>query len=191
MRWGVIYRVGDDVADLLVPFIREKGGLEDIAQIEAAYTSASLGRIDAAEFWRSVGISQDYEDEYLKRLQLSDGVTEFLDVALTRFDRVACLSNDLSVWSRKLRSRLGLEPYFTNWYISSDLGVRKPDAEIYRKMLSDLAVSPAEVLFVDARLKNLYPAAELGIQTIYYDPNRSGDNGGHGTVSHLRTLLEF
>ena len=52
---GVVYEVGDDVADLLGPFVREKGGCVEQQAIAAAYTDASLGRISATEFWQRVG----------------------------------------------------------------------------------------------------------------------------------------
>jgi HAD superfamily hydrolase (TIGR01509 family) len=186
---GVIYRVGDDVADLLVPFIHQNGGVHNIEQIEAAYIQASLGKINAAKFWQLVGISPALEDEYLSTLQLSDGLPQFLDAAKAQFDRVVCLSNDLSEWSRKLRSKFGLERYLTGWYISGDLGFRKPDPQIYRLILDDLSVAPAESLFVDDRIKNLNAAAELGMQTVYYDPGEPGGCSGHKSVSRLMAIL--
>jgi HAD superfamily hydrolase (TIGR01509 family) len=187
---GVIYWIGDDVADVLIPFIYEKGGTAERDEIEAAYNEASLGNIDAIEFWRRVGVSPDLEDEYLARLELSEGVIQFLQAALRQFERIVCLSNDLSAWSRKLRQRFGLEQHITGWYISGDIGHRKPASEIYRHMLQDLVVAPSQVVFVDDRIKNLSAANELGIQTIYFDPTRLGNADGHRTVSTLATLLE-
>ena len=46
---GVIYSVGDDVRDLLCPFIEEKGGTKDVPKIERLYHSASLGNMSAAD----------------------------------------------------------------------------------------------------------------------------------------------
>lgn len=186
---GVIYRVGDDVAHLLIPFIRENGGRDDTAQIESAYTEASLGQISAAEFWKRVGISDALEDQYLQRLELSDGLPKMLEVVGERFDEVDCLSNDVAEWSRKLRTRFGLERHISRWYISGELGARKPSLEIYRHMLHDLNVAPDDVLFVDDRAKNLHAAAELGIQTVYFDPANNGNNGGHRTISSLSELV--
>jgi putative hydrolase of the HAD superfamily len=186
---GVIYPVGDDVANFLVPFIRKKSGLDDVEQIETLYIQASLGAFDADEFWRRVGLAPDLEDEYLEQLVLSDGLLEFLEAARPQFDQVACLSNDVSAWSRKLRNRFGLDRYINHWYISGDLGVRKPHLGIYRRMLNDLTVEPATVLFIDDRPKNLHAAGELGIQTVYYDPAHNGNGGGHKKVSRLTELL--
>jgi putative hydrolase of the HAD superfamily len=186
---GVIYQVGDDVADLLVPFIREKNGVHNVADIQAAYLRASLGQIETDEFWQRVRIPPELEDEYLTRLTLSSGLHEFLQSATTQFERIVCLSNDVPRWSRKLRQRFELESHINDWYISGDLGIRKPDARIYDCMLADLGVAAAQVLFVDDRPKNLDPAADIGIQTVYFDPDRIGNRSGHRTVAKLIEVL--
>jgi HAD superfamily hydrolase (TIGR01509 family) len=185
---GVIYEVGDDVADLLIPFIQEHGGISDAEEIGSIYKEASLGRMPAREFWRRVNVSHELEDEYLSRLRLSDGVLEFLKSAARQFGRIVCLSNDLSEWSRKLRRQFGLEPYFAGWYISGDLGVRKPDRQIYERMLTDLNVDPSHVLFVDDRVKNLDAAAESGIQTVYYANGQTCNGGGHRAIARLAEI---
>ena len=185
---GVIYEVGDDVAELLIPFIRERGGIADTHQIEGVYKDASLGRIQARDFWRRVGVAHELEDDYLSRFRLSEGLHEFLAAASERFARIICLSNDLSEWSRKLRRSFGLEPYFAGWYISGDIGVRKPDSRIYQYMITDLNVDPSQVLFVDDRVKNLDAADELGIQTVYYDVGHMGGAKGHWTISQLSEI---
>src|SRR5262249_38960673 len=186
---GVIYRVGDDVVDLLVPFVREHSRTARIPEIKAAYLDASLGKITSAQFWMRVGVSPDLEDEYLSRFELSDGLHELLSAAPTRFERVVCLSNDVSEWSKKLRQNFKLEPCFQAWYISGDLGCRKPDLEIYQKMLDDLAVEPFDVCFVDDRPKNLHPAARLGINTVCYAPESYGPRTPHSWVFRLQNLL--
>src|SRR5690349_6737895 len=117
---GVIYSVGDDVADLLVPFILEHDGNQNREAIEAAYREASLGKIDADKFWQRVNVPPRLEDEYLLKFELSDGLIEMLESARSRFSQVACLSNDVSRWSRKLRQRFQLEPFFSSWFISGD-----------------------------------------------------------------------
>jgi FMN phosphatase YigB (HAD superfamily) len=187
---GVIYRVGDDVVALLVPFIREQGGIRDADAIEAAYREASLGNFDAREFWRRVGISPDLEDQYLARLELSTGVLEFLRLAPARFQSVVCLSNDLSEWSHRLRRRFCLEPYFAAWYISGDLGLRKPDPQIYARVVAELGVPATRLMFVDDRVRNLDPAADLGMDTVYFGADAAETVERHRTIHRLATLLE-
>ncbi len=44
---GVIYSVGDDVGELLCPFLLEKGGIKDSSRIDAIYDAASIGEAAA------------------------------------------------------------------------------------------------------------------------------------------------
>ncbi len=187
---GVIYEVGDDVADLLVPFVLANGSDCTVSEIEAGYIEASLGQIGADELWKRVGVSPAREDEYLAQLSLTDGLREFLSAAHTRFQRVVCLSNDVSRWSRKLRRIHRLESHINGWFISGDLGLRKPDPRIYDRMINELAVAPGEILFVDDRVKNLASAAAVGIQTVHYNYSDNGDSGGHPSIARLAAILE-
>ena len=50
-------------------------------------------------------------------------------------------------------------------YFSHEMGMRKPDAEIYQKVLNNHALNPAETLFLDDKLANLEGAQQCGIQT--------------------------
>ena len=152
---GVIYTAADDIAELLVPFVLENGGLSDGAFIADRYTCASLGEIEAPSFWQSVGLSPTLEDDYLSRHQLTDGLVPFLENLPPCVSSVWCLSNDVSQWSKKLRSIHDLEQRFAGFVISGDVGIRKPDSGIYDCLL-ELVCRPAKcVLFVDDRPKNL------------------------------------
>jgi HAD superfamily hydrolase (TIGR01509 family) len=187
---GVIYSVGDDVKDLLCPFIAEKGGIRDIDKITSLYTSASLGNMTSIEFWQAADIAPDLEDEYLQRHKLTDGLIEFLEVINSRGVEVWCLSNDFSEWSKKLRDRFKLERYIRGFVISGDVGLRKPDQAIFQYLLKRLAINARDVVFVDDNPKNLDAAAELGFKTILFDAN--GENlsySGYESVTDFNELL--
>jgi HAD superfamily hydrolase (TIGR01509 family) len=167
---GVIYSVKDDVRDLLYPFIVEKRGVEDSYQVEELYRSASLGRISAVDFWRAVNIEPALEKEYLTRHRLTDGVIDYLSKAKLRGCDVWCLSNDVSEWSKQLRVRFGLNKYVTNFIISGDFGIRKPDPAIFALLIDELQKIPGEITFIDDNINNLDSAANLGIGTILFNP---------------------
>jgi putative hydrolase of the HAD superfamily len=165
---GVIFRDGDDVADLLVPFVASHGGSRDAAFVEERYRSASLGELTAEEFWQSVGLSPDLENAYLVQYRLNDGAAAFLEQSHELFSRVCCVTNDVSEWSRKLRRRFGLDRAIERWFVSGDIGWRKPDAAIYERVLRDLRVPAERLVFVDDRLRNVQAAAALGIISVVF-----------------------
>ncbi len=168
MPMGVLFCAADDVAELLIPFIRSAGGETGSRVIESAYLEASLGRIDADAFWARVGLSADLERAYLANHRLAGGALQFLASAGRAGVPVWCLSNDVGRWSQHLRESLGLSPLLAGAVISSDVGARKPDRQIYERLLAASGFAPAELLFVDDRASNVAAATALGIPAIRF-----------------------
>jgi putative hydrolase of the HAD superfamily len=59
-------------------------------------------------------------------------------------------------------------PAFTAVVVSSDVGLRKPDRNIYLLAADRIGVEPAECVFVDDLEVNLAPARELGMTTVLH-----------------------
>jgi HAD superfamily hydrolase (TIGR01509 family) len=186
---GVMYRAADDVADLLVPHVAAHGG--DATRVDVEYLRASRGEQTSADFWRSVGLDASNEDAYLIGHAIAPDLIAFLDWARRRDLELACLSNDVSEWSRKLRGRFGLERYITHWLISADVGARKPEARIYEELVARVGREPGSLLLVDDRVKNLDAARRAGLETVLLDPtSRTCDHPRVASLSDLAALLE-
>lgn len=52
-------------------------------------------------------------------------------------------------------------------YLSHEMGMRKPDAEIYRQVLQEEGVSASEALFFDDNEENISGAKQIGINSIW------------------------
>lgn len=61
----------------------------------------------------------------------------------------------------------GLEPLFKKTYFSHELGMRKPNEDIFVHVLSDADIRPEETIFIDDFIENIETARKLGIQTIH------------------------
>ena len=193
---GVIYQSCDDVEELLVPFIREKGSDIDKKIIEDLYTRTSLGEFSSEEFWVKVGVDYNLEDEYLDRHRLSVGLLDFLFVIKDQVKApIYCLSNDVSEWSIKLRKKFQLDQYIERWFISGDLKIRKPSPGIYAVLIRATNVMPTQMLFVDDREKNIVKANEFGIQTVLCKINNSvegyNDEGESKVTYSFNELLDL
>ncbi|MGI9318543.1 MAG: HAD-IA family hydrolase [bacterium] len=167
---GVIFQSADDVAELLIPFIAERSGSFDEEVIQSAYLAASLGKISPDEFWQRVDVPSALEDEFLSRHRLNPGITGLLSEAKSKGISVWCLSNDVSRWSDKIRNNLGIEEFLSGSVISGDVGIRKPDREIYEALIQSSGFEIEDILFVDDREKNVAAARESGIETIMFEP---------------------
>ena len=163
---GVIYRARDDVAELLVPFVRRHGSRANANDVAALYEKASLGQLDADAFWRALELDPGIEDDYLAGHDLSEGLFAFLESARISGIDVWCLSNDVSRWSVKLRERFGLDGLFADFVISADIGFRKPSEQAFRCLLDRIGGAPE--LFVDDRPRNVSVARSMGIPSVRF-----------------------
>jgi HAD superfamily hydrolase (TIGR01509 family) len=189
---GVMYVDGDDVGQLLLPFIKEKGLDSPRSVVEPLYFRCSRGEFSTEELWRRLGADGDtatWDDEYVSRYSLSAGVHEFLNRMASKKTRIAALTNDTSSWSRRLRRRFQIDERINPWIVSGDVGHRKPNPEMYRSLLEAIpAVPPERMLFVDDRVANLDAAAQFGLKTVQF----GGESGhDHEVVPDFAALTRF
>jgi len=191
---GVIFTVGDDVSDLLIPYILSVKPHTQKEKIKRLYLSASLGEISAKRFWKELEFSEGeidnvqkyYLDTYLTLDKEFAGCVKMLKEKYV----IALLSNDIAEWSAYLRNRHGIDDHIDNAFISSDLGLRKPDPEIYREALRRLKLKPSECVFIDDSPERVDAAAELGIASILFNRNNEEYKGIQvRTFGELRNIL--
>lgn len=62
---------------------------------------------------------------------------------------------------------------FEKLFVSSEMGLRKPDAEAFEFILNDISVEPGQLLFFDDSAENLEGAELMGIQTVLVTDSES------------------
>lgn len=93
--------------------------------------------------------------------------------------RTGLISNS---WGTRRYDRELLTELFDGVAISGDVGVRKPDPDIYELGAQRIGVLPRECVFVDDLAFNLPPAAELGMATVHHTDSEK-------TIAELELLL--
>ncbi len=183
---GVVYREGDDIHQILVPFVREMGSTVTEDEIIARSRALSLGRMTTADFWRSLEIEGDanqLDDAYLARHQLNPGVIKFLRTLRDQGVQVACITNDATTWANKLKARHSLGGLIDPWILSGAVGVRKPDRPIFEVLRRVTGQPPNLIMVVDDDLANLDAARELGYRTAWFAPGATVDeSNGHAIL---------
>ena len=86
---------------------------------------------------------------------------------------LALLSNMVKEIGIHLRDELRLFDGFTHVAYSYELGVIKPEPEIYAHVLAALSIGPEDVLFVDDREVNVLAARALGWHAIVFRGRKS------------------
>jgi HAD superfamily hydrolase (TIGR01509 family) len=130
------------------------------------------GEIDEAEVARRYFTDRPCDLEGYKAILRAgyrwlDGIEALLSDLSAAGVRMHALSN-YPAWYRLIEERLAVSRYVAWSFVSSDLGVRKPDPEIYLRAARTLGVDPAECLFVDDRAKNCAGAETVGMAAIQF-----------------------
>jgi len=80
---------------------------------------------------------------------------------------VGCLTNT-EIEIADINKTTGLFGYFQKVYLSTEIGLSKPNVAIYNYMLADIDCSPQEVIFIDDRSENVESALRIGINAIQF-----------------------
>jgi putative hydrolase of the HAD superfamily len=184
---GVLYREPDDVANMLIPFARQRGSTKSDAEIEARVRWLRLGRITSAEFWPAIGVQgqpDELDTAYLSAHQLSPGVIKYLRTIRERGVRVACATNDSTAWAYRLRASHSLETLIEKWVISGSVGVAKPDPALFEVLRRVLEDEPSAILLIDDSLDVLDAARARGFATAWFSPDGTRSEARDHTIIH-------
>lgn len=106
----------------------------------------------------------------IKNLQLLE--------AIQKSHRIFLLSNTNEVHIQKVHQQLQLvsehktlHPYFEKTYFSSDIGMRKPNADIFEFVLNENKLNPSKTLFIDDTAQHILGAQKVGIDTYHLQKN--------------------
>jgi putative hydrolase of the HAD superfamily len=141
--------------------------------VVTAFETGHLGLeqyLDRTIFYRP----RDFTKEKVKDFMF--GVSQPKDDSLALVARLAAsrklflatLNNESRELNLHRIERFGLKKYFSVFFSSCFLGVKKPDEEIYVKALAISQRAPAECVFIDDRALNLDAPKRLGVKTIHF-----------------------
>lgn len=90
--------------------------------------------------------------------------------------RIFLLSNTNDIHMDAVRRSLvnsgcgkALEEYFEKVYLSCEMGLRKPDPQIFTKVCEEQGLDPARTLFIDDSPQHIAGAQSVGLQTLFLE----------------------
>jgi epoxide hydrolase-like predicted phosphatase len=136
---------------------------------------ATLGRISAEQHWNVLGQSLNLPPDEMSEVQrgfwggdrVDEDLVDYIRSLRPKY-RIALLSNAWSNLRQDLDQRWKIAEDFDEIFISSELGVAKPDPRIFQVALQYLNCKPDEVVFIDDFLNNVGTAKATGIHTIQF-----------------------
>lgn len=186
--YGVIMK---DPEAGFIPFVNSTFPDLRLDDIYLYWDKADAGEISSLDFLREIGIKGDLgktEKEFLDTVEINESFYEFAPILKQQF-HLALLSNDISEWSRYIRSKYKLNEYFDVITVSGDVKVRKPDPEIFLLTVGKLGLPASHCIYVDDRRSNLSAAQALGMDTILFNTRNVPYDGK--TVNSFKELAEM
>ena len=143
--------------------------LDDARRERFRRVFAALGiRVDPADAHR---VAAAYRDGYARTREAVEGAIELLS-ALRRSVNIGVVTNNLLEEQRDKLKVCGLAPYIDELVASEDVGVSKPDPEIFRIALQRLRVDVAEAVMVgDSWRNDIEGAHAAGLRAVWFNPD--------------------
>ncbi|HRY22444.1 MAG TPA: HAD family hydrolase [Candidatus Dojkabacteria bacterium] len=115
---------------------------------------------------------------FLEMFVLNPEFWEFRDFLEKKSLKKGILSNMPKVWGEYFFKKLNLEGEFDPIVLSGEVGMRKPDKEIYLEFEKRSGIPLGKSLFIDDKLGNLKTASNLGVKTVHFSRLKNKRNGG-------------
>ena len=163
-----VYTGGED--ELVVAFETGRISDEEFATAFAARISEIAGK----------PVSPDrLVERIFSDLAIEEDMMRAVERARAAGLKTGLLSNS---WGMGLYPRPRIDALFDAVVISGEVGMRKPDAQIFHLAVDKLGVSPARSVFVDDHPGHLKAALELGMTTVLHKAPAQ-------TIPELESLL--
>lgn len=176
---GVILNINYQLAEQAF----EKLGIENFAELFSQASQSKLfdrlekGVISPAEFRKELcslskkNLTDDQIDKAWNAMLL-DLPPERIELLkkLKEHYKIYLLSNTNKIhidqFSCRTISREKLESLFDKVYFSSEIGMRKPDSEIFEHVLKENGLKPSETLFIDDSIQHIEGAEKVEIRAV-------------------------
>jgi putative hydrolase of the HAD superfamily len=159
---------GVDEGPFWAAYSAHRDGLDLGSAGVAAYWEAIAGEVGAN--WDSARVHELWAADFRSWLSINPGTVEVLADLKAGGTRLALLSNAGPDYGSYFRCG-PLGDFFEACYVSGELNLLKPHAEIYRHVLGDLSIAAGDAVFVDNRESNVRGAEAIGITGhVFTDP---------------------
>jgi putative hydrolase of the HAD superfamily len=103
-------------------------------------------------------------------LQLFPGALDLIAALRARGCKLGIVTNGFAATHNEKVDRLGLRPYVDGLFLADEMGMVKPDPEIFRLVCRTLGSEPARTAMVGDRYdRDIVGAAEVGLFTVLID----------------------
>ena len=168
-----------NISKFLIP-LSQKSHASHISKNAVEYSeifeSFETGKISPEEFYKFIVGKTAYSGSYEEFCYIWNNIFDVpnrktIDIIISLKKRypIALLSNTNPLhYEFKKKEHPEIFSLFDKTYLSYKIGLRKPDPEIYQKMISDLGFNPQEIFFTDDLHENVAAARTCAIKSYQF-----------------------
>ena len=161
--------------ELAASFGLTRKELEDLVFDSTSANLASIGKISERDHWQAIFLQLDVPVDRQTDFEAAFWAGDSLDLELIDFlgslrpeHKTGLLSNAWTGGRHNLFDNYACKDVFDVSIFSYEVGLAKPDPEIFQLILSRLNVKAEETIFLDDNLQNIQAAVLLGFQSIRF-----------------------
>lgn len=148
--------------------------------IDSAYAKSVEGSISRGNLLKTLSINLNYPIEKIEKLyvkayrQIYKKNKYLFKIAKKLKNNgyeIAILSDQWYLSKQALMQKKDFD-MFNVQIVSCDVGMRKPNPEIFHLILDKLKLKAQETIFIDNQTWNLIPASRMGMKTILFTENK-------------------
>ena len=186
--FGVLISEGHLISNVLSPLLPASCKQ---SQLRALYNEFNLANITEQAFWQGLEIDDvsSIRNIFLRCFQLDEDYEKVIQ-ALQPHYQLSILSNLPADWADWLVESFRFDQHFSPRLFSGHTRCKKPEKEIYQKLIDQSGLEPAQIIFIDDRLENLKTAKSIGMNVVYYQREEEPFNfSADATIHRLGELL--
>lgn len=161
--------------------------------IRRYYKYRTLKKIDKKDFFKDVPLKK--KKLFLNFSKIHSGAKIAVETLSKKYPLYVASNHIDYIFESELK-QIKLKKYFTDFIVSKDIGVAKPNKKFYEIMLKKAKVKGNEAIFIDDTKTNLKTAKKLGIITVWV--NNKTDNPRNQIkfkpdyeISNLKELIKI
>jgi putative hydrolase of the HAD superfamily len=137
------------------------------------------GQISGEKYWVNIlrhyglepngfDIARLIQEDVRSWTQINEAMIQFITESRGKIHKLAVISNMTSDSLAFIKKHHRWPELFDELILSCEIGINKPDRQIYETCLRKLNVYPNECLFVDDSLENVKGAIDVGMYAIQF-----------------------
>lgn len=158
------------------------------------YLDMSIGKITTDEFWQKciekfkLKNAENYDllKSWVLDYRIIKPINELVYSLENKIDMGIISNIPSGTWEPALKYGMVPNIKYKKVFLSYQLGLRKPDPEIYKIVQKESGVKGKEILFVDDIEENLVVPQSLGWKTVLFNQNKAEEG-----VKKIKNLLKI